>query len=121
LICSLPRVCLADGFAQRWLLLPLGLMLWMAVGQLCYADTLPAGWGRLADRAVALFLCLYVIAHQIPARIQLNHLGSASACTVVVVLVMNYFRGVLVPCPQLCFALGNINILVNTAGPVLFA
>jgi hypothetical protein len=116
-----PTVSISDGAIERWFILALLLLVWMAGVQYARADALPAGWIRFAERGAALATCLIVVVRRVPTRELISLFGTAAACVSVTSLVMDGGYGQLHPLSVVNFGLGHINVLMDLAGPSLLA
>ncbi len=116
-----PTMSVCDGLVERWFLLAILLMVWMAGVQGLRQDALPAGWIRFAERGAALASCLAVAVGRVPVREMIALMGRSAAVVTLLALLVDGPAGRLVPFNILSFGFGQINILTDTAGPSLLA
>jgi hypothetical protein len=116
-----PRTAICDGLVERWFLLAIALLVWMAGVQYLRSDALPAGWLRIAERGAALALCLLVALSRVPTRDMIALLGASAALASVIAVLMDGLAGNLKQYYIGSFGLGQINLLCNTAGPAILA
>jgi hypothetical protein len=116
-----PTVCVCDGLVERWFLLALLLLVWMAGVQGLRPDALPVGWIRFAERGAALAGCLAVAVGRVPVREMIALMGRSAAVVALLALLVDGPAGRLAPLSIISFGFGQLNLLTDTAGPSLLA
>jgi len=116
------RTAIADGWLQRWLLLAMLLLAYMALNHLVQPALPTVAWWRLVDRCAA-FSALIVVALSGAAPGDLiRALGAGSAvCVSTVVVITGLFAWTGMGDPDFFYGLGQVSILGNCCGPAMIA
>jgi len=115
-----PRSCLADGYAQRWVLVAAAGLVFMSVHLMVQGGYDSSGVWKVLQRAGELAICLSVMSSGVSAANLVRAFGAASGIALIASLVMTALvepnRG-----HTYGFGFGHANYLANTAGPALIA